>query len=366
MTNPIKKTDSAGSGGDKMGGSHNAINNEDGYISSIGIDDIQLLITDFEVDSSAQLRTNSAVDIGTGETHDRPLFQPNGEGPPVEGTKAYANPGPIGITIRGVDALFVDVSLPSLLDGDNLVPVDTKLRLETAIAVLHEKLRVFGITADIPNAKICRLDVFRDVQTENPLIDYQVPLGSLEFPYMERQRYGDGGYRWHNKSRQILLYPKGETMGENNRVQRLEYRVTRTRRLRDQMYIETVSELQDAFNRVRIAFRKAVRTLFPEEPMEVSSPPTCTRDAIASALDVLEEKSGSPHSDALQALGVRYLQKRESVDSFLEAIEEHGSRMAAHRYRGKIEKLSPLADLVCNQETTRSDMLSELRSKFLE
>lgn len=367
--NDDSDTPAESSGPGETGEYHNTASNSSHYNSSIGVDTVKIMQPDFIVDSSAPLKRKTSVDTNTGETTDGPLYQEDGDGRVIEGTKAYIPPSvsaPAKVTIWGIDSLWIEVSLPKLLSENNTQPIDTGRRVQLAMRALDELLRQHGITADLNKGRIMRLDVCRNIWTEGSTTDYRSVVSRLQFPRMEGVAFDDnGGYMWKNGSRQVVFYGKGNEQGTYEKLQRLEYRFLRNQSLREQAGIDTVTDLQEQFPKLYGAYREAVSTLFPDDEGEVEADPSCTQDALEAALEALDEESGSPLSDLLKALGVQQLRESGDIDAFLEAIEKYSNRQSVSRYSNTIEELAPIADVLSGKGRSERKMLEELRSKFL-
>jgi hypothetical protein len=145
----------------------------------------------------------------------------------------------------------------------------------------------------------------------------------------------------------------------------LEYRLRRKRCVQGATGIEKLEDLFSDLSSIRNAFHTAVRKLLPEEIERPEADAEGMQQVITAAFEALEERGKRAHVQTLQALGLRYLQETDSLDSFFNAVREHGSRMAESRYRDKYESLTPITDLFSEHDRTRVDMLEELRSKLL-
>ena len=188
---------------------------------SIGIDTAHLLISDFDVDEAAELELRQSANTGTGETADRALYQLGANGPLVEGLRAFGNLDALSVNIYGVQDLRIHATLPRLLDGreGNLIPVQTKEELDTALKEMYDRLEDFGIRANVAEGQITRLDICRNIRTRLRLPEYGPALRRCSFPRTDRQEYADGGFRWANNSRELLLYPKGQKEASDPHIQ---------------------------------------------------------------------------------------------------------------------------------------------------
>lgn len=343
-----------------------ATRNTQCYNSPIGIDTVRLSVQRFTIGADTPLTVCSSDKTSTGETDDGPLYRIGGDGPLVEGVRAYLNVDDVRITIRGPELLSVSASLPKLLRSKNLHPVVSAEELTRALDVIEETLAEQGIAADLRDATIARLDVCRNFRTEDPLTDYAPLLRRMTFPRTKRREYEDGGIWWKNKTRQLQVYAKGLELGtKDDRLQRMEYRLIRGQGVRHHVGVSTVSDLVGSFENARDAFRSAAKKLLPEETAVPEVRVECPESSIQTVLDALDGLSSRPHSDLLKALGAQYLQDAGAVESFLVALRERSGRMTENRYRKKFEELAPIGDLFSSDEWTGTEMIEELRAKLL-
>lgn len=357
--------ESAGANGADESHYYNCNTDRYGYSTSIGIDTVGFVVSEFRISEGAELQVRQKSNAATGETGDHPLYCLGGGGPVIVGSRAFINCGPISVTVYDPDCMHVEASLPNVLGQNNRQPVDTSHRFEMALKAIQERLKTLGIEADLVGADITRLDICRNVRTDDRLPDYEPVLQRCSFPRTELRRYEDGGYHWTNGSRQINFYGKGAKEGTDPQVQRLEYRLTKKRSVGAQIDVKSVARLLENFGAVRQAYRSAVDDLLPDVESVQEASTTSLRGTILMIMEEARKRTSCPHSMTLKALGVRYLQEQGAQDDFLRALQEDADRMAASRYRNTIDELTPLADLLSGGGRTATEMLLELRKRLL-
>lgn len=338
---------------------------KNGYRTAIGIDTIGLIASDFRVAETAELQVRKKSNSGTGETENRPLYRLGAGGQVVVGTRSYGNLGEISVTIYGPEALSIQVTLPRVLKPNNRAPVDTSFRLRMSLKVVEKRLQEFGITTELSEADITRLDITRNVHTTGRLPDYQPVLSRCSFPRTEVRKYADGGHHWTNGSRGLLLYAKGAKEDTDPLVQRLEYRLTKKRSVKAQIGTASLRGILEDFDSIRRAYRSAVDELLPDLHDVEEASPTSLRSGVLAMIDAARKQTKHAHSKTLQALGLRFLQERGAEEDFLRALKEDSGRMAVSRYRRTLDELVPMADLLSEEERSGTDMLRELRTKLL-
>ena len=132
--------------------------------------------------------------------------------PGVEARKAHLNADNFNLDIQsGFDGvgLHVHLSLPGYAKANNLEPVDR----ETASDILTDvrsKMKDAGVSADIGEARLSRLDIFKNVLAEHPFQTYQPVLQLLDAKRMRNKKeFGNGeGFTWGSNRKQICAYDK--------------------------------------------------------------------------------------------------------------------------------------------------------------
>lgn len=174
------------------------------------IDTIKLTLQDWRVRPDADLKVmGGEYDYRTGETRQAKLF--NG----VLGTKAYLNTEKWNLSIvpKGGDVkAFISFSAPKQINTDNYLPLDER-EFYQALECVEAELADNGIETDIKHANLSRLDVFKNILTDEETITYS-PLLSLLNANRTKDRSTHGATTWlmRNRSVEYCIYDKLEEM----------------------------------------------------------------------------------------------------------------------------------------------------------
>lgn len=165
------------------------------------IDTLTLGISDFELTDKSNFHLVSDTNLSSGETQER----------------FYYNTDTYNITIdkKGLKLQF---SLPKLYGlKDNFYPVGLN-SFEVAMNHLERSLDSIGLVADLDNAKILRLDLFKNVETSQSFSAYSDILRVLGLKRTYNRAYPNG-FLSGNTNREVCFYNKvrelTESLGSN-------------------------------------------------------------------------------------------------------------------------------------------------------
>jgi hypothetical protein len=178
-------------------------------MNATGLDKIILRTSEFDVRKNADLDVvRSTVDNVTGEELYPGVLWRNGF-IPVKGRKAYNNNHP-GISITITPGRLKIVFNPNvIIFGDNLRTVNYDQFLES-IDIVDDSLNQVGISTNIENCKLSRVDLCRDIEVDHSFELYQAAFQMVSPKYMSRKNstFLDGYFRIQNSARQYCYYHK--------------------------------------------------------------------------------------------------------------------------------------------------------------
>ena len=329
-----------------------------------GIDTVRLWLQDFTVaDNSAfEIRTTSTA--STGETDDTLLYEVS-DGV-VYGGKAYLNTDLFGCTLHSPEALFVQASLPKQLHRDNRAEA-SGIDIGLALTALEGALWRAGISTDIREARISRLDIARTVHLDRPVSAYAGAIRSLTYPRMDRTSYYSGGARWSNSRHQISFYDKGlEQTGTPSNECRLEYRLIRGESIARYTPFEKAGDLTASTATADLdgVYYTATSTLLDMDTTAMNTDSSTTgHDALLEAL-VRDDVHGA--TSVMQQVIWLATATEEEREAALRAIQHHKTRQEAYRVRKKWDKLQKYADLYAKESTSRTVLWRELKEHFVQ
>jgi len=342
------------------------------------LDTVKFYTNDFVIRDGADIELMpSVIDYKTGETDNKKLFQ-RSSGQWVKGSKAFLNADNFNVTIKPNNLtneviLWVQLSVPKFLTGDNFYPVgDEAKRLPVE---LETELRSRGIGLNVNDMRVSRLDAFQNVYASETFGDYIPVFRLLRAKRQNRRDYGST-FLWENTQREICVYDKltevknrgYEVEGYPQNTIRFEYRLLKSKSVKDALHVKTVNKLFGNLDSVRDVFRDALRYhLFDLETSEV-------KRLVSSELRTVTKhyfENGGRYwlSKMLKDYGAYSIARLSSVDIFGEIVENlAGNRMTGYRAKKYVRdcrnKIAGLEILDCGK--TIDELYQELKTKVLE
>jgi hypothetical protein len=180
------------------------------------IDTLKLHLQDsntirIEKSQADKISVNTVANVGTGEEKLHPLARLS-SGEYLSGTKAWLNTEYFQLDFTGWGA-FLKFSLPKVYhNGDhNIYPIG-KIGASKVFEKVEQSLSEHGVELPYPlksdQWKVSRADLFSNALTEYPFYTYNAVFSMLQGKRMKGRQYGDTGFLWSNKSRQVSAYDK--------------------------------------------------------------------------------------------------------------------------------------------------------------
>lgn len=362
----------------------------------IGLDTIRIEVVEFDIEPTADFTIRESANHSTGETFDVPLWRQSSGGP-VTGQRASLNTDLAQITVHSIDHMSVQSSIPKVLYGDNVRPVSTPEEFARALEELETHLRKHGVKCRLMDCPVVRVDICRNVRTNAPISDFKESLRELDVPYLGAHDNGHEGMKWTSNQgnstsqRHITLYNKSSEAGlEEPNIQRLEYRLQRSRVVKSQIGSLSTTELCEDLTRVQTVFRDIVEELFPEPPshLEEKGAGYLSRSDASPSIDeddqsaqitstdirpvlaaIRSERGSRCHSlnhVAWTLLWVTYPNPDQLWEAFKQAADsEDGPSNGKYRVRDKAEEARDYACMLDEDLKTEVERLAQLREKLL-
>ena len=154
------------------------------------IDTLKLHTPEFEIKTDNKLIYRVDTNRETGEIKE----------------KKFYNSDNFNLTIdsRG---LFIQFSLPKLYgEESNFYPIGFN-SCKVVLGEIENLLKDLGVLTSLETFKVSRMDLFKNVETRYPFIDYSLVLHTLHLSRTLRRDYGDT-FTIMNKQREICFYDK--------------------------------------------------------------------------------------------------------------------------------------------------------------
>lgn len=224
------------------------------------IDTFQVGLKDYEIVDKRKLTMKSLTKLETGETE----------------TSYFYNDEVINLNIDNLGlSIKTNVSRLYGLGDNNFYPLGQESFI-IAVKNLKDRVKNIGIIGDLDNAKVWRLDLFKNVITEKPFNAYRIVLEGLNLKRTLKREYPDGflmrnGQReliFYNKVRELkekLTYAYIKEMGlETENIVRGETRFLKSREVKRQG-IEVLGEIPDKWTDLKRVYLKHIQECFKYE-----------------------------------------------------------------------------------------------------
>jgi len=179
-------------------------------------------------------------------------------GAPVEGKGAFNNSNGINIDIQN-GYLAIEYNPPKLINGNNYLAV-TPEQLDVSIDYVDSHVRnSVGINFNIDNAKLSRIDLCKNIETDRSFEDYLGALDAMIDPrYMPiiDSETNEGYWKKKNRSFQVVFYDKLQELRNNQKIKpaslgiqsanimRGELRFMNPRKVRNALETHTIFQLR--------------------------------------------------------------------------------------------------------------------------
>jgi hypothetical protein len=243
------------------------------------IDTLKLHLQDasairIEKSQAENITVSTTANVGSGEANLHPLATLS-SGAYLSGTKAYLNTETFQMDLTGRGA-FLKFSLPKVYhDGEhNIYPIG-RGGASIVFQKVEQALSEQGVELPYPlkseHWKVSRADLFSNALTEYPFYAYNAVFSMLQGKRMKQKQYGQTGYLWGNRSRQVSAYDKVQeslskhhalpTALEGQNIARVEFRALTAQAVRKNTPFGHGGQVIDNWNQSRKAYSDRVKEL---------------------------------------------------------------------------------------------------------
>lgn len=234
--------------------------------------------------------------------------------------------------------------------------------LEKAQCYIESSL---GIIANLKNANISRLDLYRDVITDHPFSRYLPLLRSMRFSRQKSNRYGTTTGAG-NQQRETCIYDKTQQLLDKKlatnppkNLLRWEYRLRKSKSVKHALGHKKVSELFQTWDKLAVIFNEYIENAFssayiPSHPSELANFNASKTSSIGEYVPGL--------SEYIKRVGITYLlEEHGSPDDLIQYLKSFEySRQTLSRFRKKCIEVSK-----ATEKNHFSFLRQELRSKLV-
>lgn len=353
------------------------------------IDTLKLTLSDYEISKNTKLKVQPAsLELDTGIEHGSyNLFRTvdlDSNEEMIKGNKAFYNDDNMQVTIKSVHqnniGCFVQFSIPKIYSKgkNNYYPVE-KGKERTIVHYIEENLKNIGIRCNIENAKLSRLDTFKNVVCDDIFDEYAKVFDLLNISRKHKRDYGTT-FLYANTLEEICVYNKNFEMKQKKvsnlesfpkNTIRFENRLLKLKKIRSSIEIETIKDLFSNYENVQNHFNNSMKTsLFKYEVPEIEH---ISFNQVIQEMSYFESKYKRNWLQYyLSAKGLQYIIYKTGKNTFLKAIEEFTQDVNYEQRKKKISRIKKQineveSDLVLLNEATGksiSDLYNELKSKL--
>lgn len=339
------------------------------------LDTVQVALDSFEVSSGHALTVRPAsFRPSTGEVLGEVTLWPGqvGAGAYINAERFNLDVKPYGKQVSAV----VHLSLPRFVAGSSNVDALTAQQARDTFGQLESELERVGVRGKVSDARVSRVDVFKNVQTAHPFETYTPVFSLLDAKRAkDRTQYGGEGYLWKNSQQQICAYDKvrqtqaayKQDISARGNLSRFEWRLLNRKKVWTVLGVATVSDLLGTYENLESEYGKQMgSTLFRWEP---GSTEVLSARHIEDVLRVHKATFGRYWmQELLKMLGASALLSAASVDTLTEvATKVAGNRMAGNRFRRSLVKYQMRQTRFAQgvDVVPVSELYGELREKVL-
>ena len=342
------------------------------------IDTLTLDLQNYEVKKNPNLELQLARrNLQTGEVRGMEAVLFGG----VIGAKAFGNTEKIHVDVQpcrdGSVHAFMHFSAPKQVAEDNYQELNYSGFLN-ALDHAEGELEELGVKAKLDEAKIARLDLFKNIFPDEPVMCYAKVFELLEANYAKDKRtYGVDGWLMGNTQQQYCIYNKLEELKRDisrdlsslPETMRFEHRSMRANKVKSFYKFSTVQELKrfgwEALYKKRSDTWK--QNFFKYEVADVE---TLAVSRLVMELQYYQAKGRKNwFDDCLRSYGAVYMCEVGSIEVVKKALEVLGcNRMMIYRAERNLRERRLEVESLKPEEVsgrTLGSLYSELKQKVL-
>jgi len=342
------------------------------------LDTMKLNLQNWKVNNGASLQiTGGNTNYKTGEVYETCLFT-DSAGHEAFGAKAIFNTDKFQLTIKPYkDNVFalIQFSVPKIIgEGSNYYPIKES-QLSEALGSVENELHENGIDTNIQEAKLSRVDTFKNILTDEETVSYSRLFGLLQANRAkDKKTYGATGWLMQNKSTEYCIYDKleelkntGHSIDGLEKTLRFEHRCMKPQKVKGFFQnVTTVEELKTyGWSAIQERTVKAWKDNFFKYDFEEID--VLVESQIRTELEYFQAKYGRRFfSMYLKAVGAYSITSSGSVEAVKRALENMDIEDKRKKiYRAERELTQTLVEIQSlRNDSTSPQTLGELYSEL--
>ena len=348
------------------------------------LDTVKIQLSNYRIRNNAALTINRGnFSVATGVVQEVPLYTDT-QGTTLYGKNAWYNSEDKKLKVdlsyfSGSIYLSAEFSIPKQVRDNNYRPIAAN-ELKQAFQRVENELAEVGIETDISQAKLSRLDTFRNIETNEETASYGRLFGLLQAKRTtDKNTYGATTWLMKNTQRQYCIYDKLEEMKNRNEsvetfpnTLRFEHRCLSRRVVGSFLELEkpTVEELEK-YSWQELQEKSTAAWLDNFFRYDIPNIETMAESEMRAEMQFFQEKFGRNWlSQYLKAYGAYHLAKTAGgIDVFIKALDNlEANRMQINRTKKVLEQVILTVEglrLDTNSPKTLGALYEELKTKMI-
>lgn len=339
---------------------------------TVGVDTIHLSLKMPEVADEWILKRNPNLKVirAKNPAQNQVLFRDfNYE--PVEGIKAVYREEGICVSIGPINKSYPRLGIGFLVtfsvaglhgNGDNTWPADQQ-GMEAVFDRVQRVLKSICAGADLDTAKICRIDLFKNLILDEPCSAYQPIIDRLYLPYKKQQRFPTGGVHTTKRHAVVLYDKKAERKSRGAltadlppTLYRSEFQLRSCKKVRAKLHVETISDVVKMFDRLPGLFARQFAEILRWDIKQLQAVrPTPGLTCIEAQLRTIERGCGKKGIRLDPMLDLKTILDSEGIGELgkaLKALPGMDAKYAANKIR-ELKKAILRQQVLADEDSVR-------------
>lgn len=336
------------------------------------LDTVKIYLEDYEVKKQNNLTISTNYNTSGEEKNSFKLFSLD-SGDEIGGNKAYCNTNNFQFDVTSKGA-FLKFSVPNVFyQGNNYKSVNQD-QTKDSIKVIETDLKNNGISTNLLNGNLSRLDMFKQITPEEKFSNYIPIFRAVKGSQKQLTDYGTT-FLWKNGVEQVTVYDKIIEMIHHKKdisglpdTMRFENRLLNKRKIEQVLEFTKVNELIKYYDELEPAYNKAIKhQIFMLNTEEFNIAIQKEFEArfeyffLSGGREWLNKFVYGLGTDAIEVFG---------VDNFIDLAKrkwQNKEKQKAYRLRKKLNERITENTLSkrCNVNKTLLTLYNELKSKLV-
>ncbi len=335
------------------------------------VDTLKLRLLDYKIKSGANLTIQpESFNLSKEKEQESIIYSDNNF--QIKGVKAYTNDTNFNFTLDSTGA-FLQMSVPKVFHANNELYCNGS-ETGSALKQTEEKLSRQGITTNLLNANLSRIDVFRQEKTDRTFNEYAPVFSLLQGKRQQKRDYGTT-YLFHNTLRELCCYDKGVEKAYHEGLRnvaptndmRIENRLLKARSIKT-TGLQTANDLLNNFDSITGIYLSGAKGIFTEEVKNnkvLSLGTSFVENELIQLRDIYKKLGVKEIRKFILRYGVLAISESVSIDNFINSVLRISDAKNKRDLKAKIDKIIKGAIIGIKAIPSKtSELYEELYFKF--